>query len=126
MNLARMVLAATLLVPGILAACEPAPAGSPLDGLCADVSAPCVRSPRIAILSAFPGEQRGLRSLATVTETVDVGGHTMLVGQLAGQEVVMSLTGIGLVNATNTTTAILDHFDISTILFTGVAGGDHI
>jgi nucleoside phosphorylase len=126
MTLARLVLAATILLPRLLPACEPAPAGSPLEGLCAEVSAPCVRSSRIAVLSAFPGEQRMLRAEATVTEQVDVGGHTMLVGQLAGQEVVMSLTGIGLLNATNTTTAILDHFDISAIVFTGVAGGDHI
>ena len=127
MVLARLLLLATLLLPRLLEACEPPPAGSPLDGLCAVASAPCVRSPsRVAILSAFPGEQRMLRSQAVVTEQVEVGGKTMLVGQLGGQEVVMSLTGIGLQNATNTTTALLDHFDISAVLFTGVSGGDHI
>jgi nucleoside phosphorylase len=126
MTPARLLLAAAIVLPRLVPACEPAPAGSPLDGLCAEVSAPCVRGPRIAVLSAFPGEQRTLRAAATVTEQVEVGGRTMLIGQLAGQEVVLSLTGIGLVNATNTTTAILDHFDVSAIVFSGVAGGDRI
>jgi nucleoside phosphorylase len=126
MPVPRLLLVAAILLPGLAGACEPPPVGSPLDGLCAEVSAPCVRTKRIAILSAFPGEQRMLRSMMTVAERIQISGRTMLVGQLAGQEVVLSLTGIGLVNATNVTTAILDHLDVSTILFTGVSGGDFI
>ena len=120
--LARLLLATALVVPRLVVACEPAPAGSPFDGLCAVVSGPCTRAPHVAVLSAFPAEQRMLRAAAKVTERLEIGGRPVLVGWLAGQRVVLTLTGIGLVNATTSTKALIAHLDVSAIVFSGVAG----
>jgi hypothetical protein len=86
------------------------------------------------VLSAFPAE---LGPLLTKTMPrgglpVAAGGHTFYLGRLHGQRVVETLTGIGLVNARHTTQLALHHFRcdghslITTIVFSGVAGGDFI
>ncbi len=118
----RFLLATVAMLPRVVLACAPAVAGAPLDGLCAVVSAPCPRRPHVAVLSAFPAEQRVLRAAATITERVTIAGRTVLVGRLAGQPVVLALTGIGLMNATAMTEAVLARFDIGAIVFSGVAG----
>lgn len=109
-------------LPQLVPAGEPAPA-SPLDGLCAVMTGPCTRSPHVAVVSAFPAEQFALRAAAEVTERVEIAGRPALVGRLAGRPVVLSLTGIGLTNAAAAAEALLAHFDLSAIVFSGVAGG---
>ncbi len=109
------------MLPRLVLACDPAPAGSPFDGLCAVVSDPCTRVPHVAVLSAFPAEQRMLRAAAEVTERLEIAGRPVFIGRLAGQRVALALTGIGLVNATATVSALLDHLDLSAIVFSGVA-----
>src|SRR5437867_5317618 len=111
-----------LALPGWLLACEPGPTGSPFDGLCGVVSARCTRAPRILVLSAFPYEQHALRQAVEVTERLDVLARSVLAGRLCGQRVLMRVTGIGLVNARTTTEAMLARFDVSAIVFSGVAG----
>jgi nucleoside phosphorylase len=86
---------------------------------------------RLLVLSAFPAELDAVLARATVdpTRTVTVEGRTFYLGRLGGNDVVMALTGIGLINATNTTQLALDHFGcssgatISRVVFSGVAGG---
>ena len=120
---ARLLLAAILVLPRLVLACEPAPAAaSPFDGLCGVLSGTCTRAPHVAVLSAFPTEQRMLRAAAAVTERVEIDGRPVLLGRLAGQPVALTLTGIGLVNAAAATEALIAHLDLSAIVFSGVAG----
>ena len=88
---------------------------------------PC--TPRLLILSAFPGEIAALLDAATVTDLVEVDERTFFAGTLAGNDVVMGLSGIGLVNAERTTRSAIDVFTcgsetaIAGAVFSGVSGG---
>src|SRR5438093_4618957 len=80
----------------------------------------------LLILSAFPTEQAVLLSHAQpVTEVGVFNGRRFFRGTIAGQSVVLGLTGIGLVNAEATASAVLDSIEVDGIIFSGVAGGDH-
>ena len=97
----------------------------------ATTAAPAACRPRILVLSAFPGEIGMLLDEATVgaDQPVTVRGRRFYVGRLRGHDVVLALTGIGLVNATETTATAIGHFrcdgapGISNVVFSGVAGG---
>lgn len=77
----------------------------------------------IAILSALPEEQDGLLSCMTGVVRVEHGGRTFWRGSLQEQEVVLALSRIGKVAAATTATALVAHFGVQRMLFTGVAGG---
>jgi len=93
-------------------------------------------TPRLLVLSAFPGEIDMLLGAASVerVEAVDgsSGAGTFYVGTLEDNDVVLALTGIGLVNADRTTRLALEHFScadattIQGIVFSGVSGGPNI
>jgi adenosylhomocysteine nucleosidase len=80
-------------------------------------------TPRVAVISAFEPELARLRSATTVTATQVINGRTHYIGTLAGQPVVLFLSGVSMVNAAMTTQAMLDRFRIRTIVFSGIAGG---
>lgn len=112
----RRVAVACLILAGI-------PFASPSAGACTE---------RLLVLSAFPGEIDKLLTSATVNGTEVVDGRAYYVGTLEGNEVVLALSGIGLVNAESTTRAAISHFTcgdettIGGVVFSGVAGGPHI
>ncbi|MGZ4120728.1 MAG: phosphorylase family protein [Actinomycetota bacterium] len=93
----------------------------------AQTSATCTG--RLLVLSAFPAEIGPLLARTTVTSTEVVEGRQFFVGTLESNKVVLALTGIGLVNADNTTRMALDRFGcgskraIKGIVFSGVSGG---
>lgn len=80
-------------------------------------------APRIAVMSAFEPELVALRAATTITGTRVINGRTHYLGRLAGQEVVLLLSGFSMVNAAMTTQAMLDRFNITSIVFSGIAGG---
>ena len=80
-------------------------------------------SPRLVIMSAFEPELAQLRSQTKIMETYVINGRTYHLGQLAGKEVVLVLSGVSMVNAAMTAQTVLDHFDIDGIVFSGIAGG---
>ena len=88
---------------------------------------PC--APRLLVLSAVPGEIDPLLSEADVADTVVLDGRSFFVGTLRGHDVVLALTGIGLVNAETTTRAAFEHFacgsatSIAGVVVSGVSGG---
>ena len=89
------------------------------------VAAGC--GPRTLVLSAMPVELGPLLAQTTSRTTVTVAGHDYYVGRLRGRDVVLTLTGIGPVNATATTKAALAAFGcVRSVVFSGVAGGDYI
>jgi nucleoside phosphorylase len=91
-------------------------------------------TPRMLILSAFPGEIDRILTDPSheIEETVVLDGRAFFVGTLRDRDVALALTGIGLVNAERTTRAALEHFEcdgapsITGIVFSGVAGGRNI
>ncbi len=114
---------------------SPSPlAGTPTDvqptnqTAAADTVAPEVRT---LILTAFPAEADAILARTTFdpNPTVVVDGRHYYLGTTGGKKVIVAMTGIGMVNATNTTETALVHFtpeagiSISAVVFAGVAGG---
>src|SRR4051812_47255686 len=112
-------IAALVLVAGVLAgaSASKARAGQP----------DCTH--RVLVLSAMPLELNPLVAAADLDRdaTVVLDGRTFYVGRLAGNDVVLAMTGIGLVNAEQTATLAFDHFrcPFAAAVFSGVAGSVH-
>jgi len=87
---------------------------------------------RTLVLSAMPVELQPLLAHTTARRTVTSSGHDYFLGRLSGRDVVLTLTGIGPVNARHATQAALGAFRcghrsaINGVVFSGVAGGDYI
>jgi adenosylhomocysteine nucleosidase len=80
-------------------------------------------SPRLVIMSAFAPELTELRSQTKVTNTYVINGRTYYMGELAGKDILLVLSGVSMVNAAMTAQTVIDHFDVSGIVFSGIAGG---
>ena len=92
--------------------CAPSPFASAQD-----------RTPRLAVMSAFEPELSILLSQTDVTEQTVINGRTFTLGTLAGNEVVLFLSGVSMVNAAMTTQLALDTFEVEAVIFSGIAGG---
>ena len=81
---------------------------------------------RVLILAAMPLELNPLISRAAIdsSQTVRINDRTFYVGNLAGVDVVLAMSGIGLVNAEQTARTAFEHFRCSfkAAMFSGVAG----
>ena len=83
----------------------------------------------VLVLSAMPVELGPLLARANVDPNPAWvhDGRGFWAGTLEGNRVVMALSGIGIVNATNTTEAAFSHFGcFSAVVFSGTSGGDYI
>jgi nucleoside phosphorylase len=86
---------------------------------------------RTLILTAFPAEADAVLARTTLdpNPSVVVDGRHFYLGQMGDKLVIVAMTGIGMVNATNTAQAAFDHFTpetgiaIGAVVFVGVAGG---
>ncbi len=78
--------------------------------------------PRTAVVSAFAPELSILKEELADASTYSVNGVEFSVGTLQGQDVVLFLSGISIVNAAMTTQLALDHFNVERIVFSGIAG----
>jgi nucleoside phosphorylase len=86
---------------------------------------------RTLILTAFPAEADAILARTTLdpNPSVVVDGRHFYLGTLGGKKVIVAMTGIGMVNAAQTTETALDHFtpesgiSIGAVVFSGVAGG---
>jgi adenosylhomocysteine nucleosidase len=115
-----VVLAALLLSPLAAASAAsgpPAPAGAPAPSQGFD------QAPRIAIISAYAPELDALKAQTNVDKVVVLNGRSVYVGSLAGHKVLLTLSGISMVNAAMTTQALVDRFRVERIIFSGIAGG---
>ena len=81
------------------------------------------RTPRVAIISAFQPELTTL--LANVKEPKKhvANGVEFTTGMLGGKRVVLFLSGISMTNAAMNTQLVLDRFNVTHIVFSGIAGG---
>jgi len=77
----------------------------------------------LAILSALPEEQEGLLAHMQDAQCVRYASRDFWTGRLQGQSVVLALSRIGKVAAATTAAALIGHFGVRAIVFTGVAGG---
>ena len=74
-------------------------------------------------MSAFAPELSILKHELADASTYSINGVEFSVGTLQGQDVVLFLSGISIVNAAMTTQLALDHFNVERIVFSGIAGG---
>lgn len=77
----------------------------------------------IAIVGAMQQELAGLKQALQNTHTIKLGSRQVTSGTWHGQPVVLALSHIGKVAAATTATALIERFDITALVFTGVAGG---
>jgi len=78
---------------------------------------------RVAVISAVPAELELLAAAARIERTDTILGREHLVGRLDGHPVVLVLVGVSMVNAAMATQALLDHYEIGAVVFSGIAGG---
>lgn len=78
---------------------------------------------RTAIVSAFAPEISILRSELEDPSLKVMNGVEFSTGKIEGQDVVLFLSGISVVNAAMTAQLALDHFPVERIVFSGIAGG---
>lgn len=79
----------------------------------------------IGIIGAMEEEIIVIRRNMKIEETKDIASMEFYVGEMEGQKIVLVRCGIGKVNAAVCTQILIDHFDVSYIINTGVAGGLH-
>lgn len=87
------------------------------------VPAALAEDSRIGIISAMPVEVELLLKNAQIDHVDTVGGVDYNVGTLCGRPVVIAQAGIGKILSAVGATAMLNNYDISQVLFTGIAGG---
>ncbi|AUM72946.1 5'-methylthioadenosine/S-adenosylhomocysteine nucleosidase [Paracoccus jeotgali] len=80
-------------------------------------------TPRLAVMSAFDPEWAVLQDGVQDAETHAINGSPFVTGKLEGQDVVLVLSGVSMVNAAMNTQIALDRFRVEGIIFSGIAGG---
>lgn len=77
----------------------------------------------IGIISAMDNEIDVLLHEAKIDHIDKMGGVEFHVGTLKGKNVVITKSGIGKVRVSAGVTALLNHYSVSKVIFTGIAGG---
>ncbi len=77
----------------------------------------------IGIISAMDKEIEVLIENADIEKVETVGGEKYHVGTLCGKNVIITKSGIGKVRASSGVTTMFNTYNISKLIFTGVAGG---
>lgn len=77
---------------------------------------------KIGIIGAMDEEIKLLKQNMKVNDEVVKATIRFYVGTFQGKEVVVCKSGVGKVNAAITTQILIDHFQVSNVIFTGVAG----
>jgi adenosylhomocysteine nucleosidase len=80
-------------------------------------------TPRTAVISAFEPEWTALQGMLQNRRDYVVNAIRFGTGTINGKPVVLFLSGISMVNAATATQLALDHFTISRIVYSGIAGG---
>jgi adenosylhomocysteine nucleosidase len=78
---------------------------------------------RVAIMYAFDAEGQLLRGQMDMEDSLFSLGRVFWIGRLEGKEVVVVNSDVGMTNAAMTAQLLIDRFDPSQILFTGICGG---
>jgi len=94
-----------------------------LAGLAVAPAAHAQAPARIAILCAFDPEWQALKAHLHDARTETVAGHDFITGTMSGKPVVLTLSGVSMVNAAMNTQRLIDRYPIRAIVFSGIAGG---
>jgi adenosylhomocysteine nucleosidase len=78
--------------------------------------------PVTAILGAFEREVTLIEDQIEGRKDRKIEGIRFVSGRLSGQQVVVTWTGVGKVNAAMTTTLLIEHYKPERMIFTGIAG----
>jgi len=89
----------------------------------ASADGPLDQKPRIAVMSAFQPEWTNLKKELQEPTEHTINGSSFITGKLAGKDVVLFLSGVSMVNAAMNTQIALDRFSVTTVVFSGIAGG---
>jgi adenosylhomocysteine nucleosidase len=81
------------------------------------------REPVTGILGALEEEVTLLEKQVVDKHETKIQGLRFVTGKLAGRKVVICQCGMGKVNAAMVTTLMIDHFQPSEVIFSGIAGG---
>lgn len=103
------------------AAAEP-PVGKP-PAAAPQVTSGLAQQPRLLIMTAMPLELEPLLQRADVADSLVLKGRRHYLATLGGVDVVLVAAGISMVNATMGAQAAIDHFNITGIVFCGIADG---
>jgi adenosylhomocysteine nucleosidase len=79
--------------------------------------------PRLALVSAMHEELAAVLARMPDEQKTTVAGREFWIGHWHGHEVVAVLSRIGKVAAATTATTLIERFDVTRMVFTGVAGG---
>ncbi|CAM3777786.1 5'-methylthioadenosine/adenosylhomocysteine nucleosidase [Parendozoicomonas haliclonae] len=96
---------------------------SPAASLDAPPLSDAARPETIAIIGAMDVEIEKLLPDIQNRQEVTLRGHIYHTGTLCGQNVVVTRSGVGKVNAAVTTTELIKEFHVDSLIFTGIAGG---
>jgi adenosylhomocysteine nucleosidase len=80
-------------------------------------------TPRIAIATAYAPEIEALAPFLEAERKYQVNGVTFHTGKLTGRSVVLFMTGVSIVNASMNTQLLLDKFNVTDLVMSGIAGG---
>jgi len=80
-------------------------------------------TPRIGIVSAFGQEAAILVAQTRAAHTWVINGNRFTTGVLRGEPVVIVLSGVSMVNSAMVTQLMVDHFKVSRLVMSGIAGG---
>jgi adenosylhomocysteine nucleosidase len=80
-------------------------------------------TPRVGVVAAFGAEADILLSNTSGKRAYRINGNVFTTGMLKGNRVVVVLSGVSIVNATMNTQLMLDHFRVTHLLMSGIAGG---
>ena len=80
-------------------------------------------TPRIALMTAFEPEWNSLIHRVERQEHHRFGAFSFVSGVLEGREIVLTMSGMSMVNAAMTTQSLFDRFTVERLIFTGIAGG---
>jgi adenosylhomocysteine nucleosidase len=80
-------------------------------------------TPRVAVESAFDAELALLLGKTTDKKPYVINGRTFTIGKLAGHDAVLVLSGGSIYNSALTTQMLFDYFNVTQLVFSGIAGG---
>ena len=89
---------------------------------CQSPPQPTAPSDTLLVLGAFNREVTLLQEMLTDAQAQTIEGIEFRRGRVGRRPVVIAWTGIGKVNAAMTATLLLEHFQPTQVLFTGIAG----
>ncbi len=78
---------------------------------------------KIGIIAAMALEIRIIKEHLVIAGTDNFAGFTFITGSLNGKMVVLTISGIGKVNAAICAQLMIDHYDVECIINTGIANG---